>query len=69
MEMRLKAFDDIFQDSVEGIDADFTMSSLRGNTGGLEEGKQVWPGALTHLDARDGSDHPSSRVTDKFSVN
>lgn len=69
MEMRLKAFDDIFQDSVEGINADFTVGSLRGNTGGLEEREQVRPGALTHLDARDGSDHPSSRVTDKFSVN
>lgn len=64
--MRLEAFDNVFQNSVEGIDANFTVTSLWGNTGGLKEGKQVRPGTLTHLDARDGSDHPSGRVADKF---
>ena len=66
--MIFETFDNIFQNGVEGIDTDFTVGCLRRNTGVLEEGKEVAPCTLGHLDTSDGSDHPCSRVTDKFSM-
>ena len=66
--MIFETFDNIFQNGVEGIDTDFTAGGLRRNTGVLEEGKEVAPCTLGHLDTSDGSDHPCSRVTDEFSI-